>query len=255
MRRWTAPIRAVTDLLLPPGCPGCGTAVSTAEGPWCRACADAILAARITDYCNRCGRTAPPYLATAEGCPECRGRRSPLAGLVRVGTYGSIVGTLVKRFKFGREQRLDATLGMLVAAAMQGHMQVDRLDALVPVPTDWRGRWRYRCHPAGLIAHCAGHELGLPVFPLVSLAGKRRRQTELHESERARNVRGAFRLSRHARVAGRTLCVIDDVSTSGATLNEVARVLLEAGASSVYAAVAAKTQLGEDDSPERPASG
>src|SRR5690606_21896524 len=110
----------------------------------------------------------------------------------------------------------------------------------------WPGRLRYGFHPAGLIAQAAGKRLGLPVLPLVRAHGKRRRQTGLPQSDRAANVRGAFHVARGARVAGATLCVVDDVSTSGATLRAIARVLKRAGAARVYGAVAAKTLLGED---------
>jgi len=247
MPRWSTPLSLLADLIMPRGCAVCDGPLHADQDRFCQACAQRVRADVGIDYCPRCGMTAEPYLTTEEGCRECRHTRGPLEGFARVGTYGGAVGDMVKRLKFGRQQRLDDALGSLLADAIRRRPWCDQLDALVPVPTDWRGWLRYGSHPAGLIARCTGKRLGVVSLPLVRTHRKRRRQTGLPESDRVLNIRGAFRLARGARPAGASLCIIDDVSTSGATLREVARVLRAAGAARVFAAAVAKTQLGSDD--------
>jgi predicted amidophosphoribosyltransferase len=115
------------------------------------------------------------------------------------------------------------------------------LDGLVPVPTIWRSRREYSFSPPGAIARQVGDELRLPVLPIIVERGKKRRQVELDLSDRTKNVRGVYRLRRGARPAGGIFCIIDDVSTSGSTLQEIAKLLKNSGATRVYAAVLAKT--------------
>jgi ComF family protein len=247
MLRLSTPLRLLADLLIPRECCACQRPLSQDEDRFCPPCTQEILKACGVDYCPRCGRTAEPYLVRSDGCPDCRERRLHFDGIARVGTYGSIVGGMIKRFKFTRTQRLDDTLGWLLSEAMRRQPWLDDVEALIPVPADWRAWLTYRFHPAGLIAERVGRRLSLPVRPMVRVRHKPHRQTGLPESQRLANIRGVFRLARRARPAGKVLCVIDDVSTSGATLREMARVLKQAGAARVYAAVVARTQLGQDD--------
>ena len=129
----------------------------------------------------------------------------------------------------------------MLAAVVAGQPWCDDLDALVPVPASLPERLHYRFCPVGLLAKTVAGELRLPVLPIVSVRGKKCRQVELPASARVQNVRGVFRLDRHAHVGGTRLCVLDDVATSNATLNEMATVLKRAGAARVDAAVLAKS--------------
>lgn len=242
MLRIAAPFKLLVDVLMPRGCAGCDATLGPADGAWCAACAALILRSQSVAACPRCGKDAGPYLASVEGCPECRGQPWPLDGMARAGPYAGVVGDAVKRLKFARRQDLDEVLGEMITIKIQMQPWGGQIDALVPVPTDFWSRVCYQGHPAGLLARAVSRRLRVPVLPLVTLLHKPRRQTGLPESQRARNVHGAFRIARRARVAGRRLCVVDDVCTSGATLREIARVLKAAGAVAVYGAVAARTQ-------------
>jgi len=241
MLPWRYALGLFRDLVFPDSCLACERTLAADEGPWCLPCAQEVSAAVATDYCPRCGSSAAPHLASAEGCPDCRAHRNPLDGLARVGPYQGIIRDLVLAFKYHRRQRLDRPLAALLAAAIQGQPWADELEALVPVPTNWRGRLRYRFHPVGLIARMAGQHLALPALLVVEVRGKKRRQMELPASSRPANVHGVFRTCPRAQIQGTTLCIVDDVATTGATLREVAHALREAGAARVYAAVLAKT--------------
>lgn len=234
-------LHAVGDLVLPEGCCGCGRYVPSGEGPWCTPCALALGRTVGLPYCPRCGLTCDVPIGPADGCPRCMGHRVLADGFARVGEYDGRLAELIRKFKYARQQQLDQPLGAMLAEALRRHPWVTELDALVPVPLSWRGRLGYRFSPPEALARQAGAAVDLPILPLLRERGKRRRQVGLSVAERRRNVRGAYRLRSGARPAGAILCVIDDVSTTGSTIQEVARVLKEAGATRVYAAVLAKT--------------
>jgi len=116
-------------------------------------------------------------------------------------------------------------------------------DALVPVPLHWRRLWARRFNQSAMLATRISAESGVPV---ATFALKRVRATAqqvgLTRTQRSANVQGAFRVPDEgkAAVAGRKLVVIDDVLTSGATVEGCARALLRAGAANVDVLVFAR---------------
>jgi ComF family protein len=192
-------------------------------------------------YCPRCGLTLVGPADAADGCPQCLEQRSRIEAFCRVGEYDGFLQGLICKYKFARQQHLDRPLGALLATALQAQPWTCELDALIPVPISWRSRWEYHFSPPGALAREISGGVQLPVLPLLYERGKRRRQVGLTLEERRRNVRGVYRLCRGARPAGGIFCIVDDVSTTGSTVQEVARVLKQAGAIRVYAAVLART--------------
>jgi ComF family protein len=127
-------------------------------------------------------------------------------------------------------------------------------DAVVPVPLHWRRRWTRGFNQAADLAE----GLGLPVLHALRRRRRTSSQTDLPADERHANVQDAFTLRRGITVADLCLVVVDDVRTTGATLEACARTLLEAGAGEVRALTAAvvSTRLsGEPRSRPRPSSG
>jgi len=109
-------------------------------------------------------------------------------------------------------------------------------DALVPVPLHWRRLWARRFNQSAMLAAAISAESGVPVATgLLKRVKPTAQQVGLSRTERAANVQGAFRVPPEARggVAGRRLVLVDDVLTSGATVDGCARALLRAGAANV----------------------
>jgi ComF family protein len=192
-------------------------------------------------YCPRCGMTYRPHEIRLPQCTQCQQRRPAIDEFVRVGRYQGVLADLIRRYKFSRQQHLDATLARLLAEAISGRAWQDELDGLIPVPGDWRACWRYRFNPVGLVAAEVGKRLKVPVYHALGVRGKKKRQTELAESQRRENVRGIYHIKKSARFEGAKVCIVDDVSTTGSTLQVLARLLKDAGAEKVYAAALAKT--------------
>ena len=113
-------------------------------------------------------------------------------------------------------------------------------DTIVPVPLYWWKRLRRGYDQTSLLARIISQETGLSEQHMLRRIKNTQTQTRLDEDQRQRNVRNAFVL-RDNTVENRKIVLVDDVLTTGATLNECARVLKENGAWEVYSCVAAIT--------------
>jgi ComF family protein len=142
---------------------------------------------------------------------------------------------VVQKFKYGRKVSLGKPLGRLMASGCGGFIEQTGADLIVPVPLHLkRLRWR-GFNQSLLLARQVGRACGTRVDPFL-LARRRETppQTQLSEEERRKNMRGAFAVTSGGSVQDRTILLIDDVYTSGATVNECSRALRRAGAKAVY---------------------
>ena len=186
--------------------------------------------------CAGCGQPLPSWRAISvalERCAACR-RRPPAfdRGIVACDYQGEL-RAIVHAFKYDRRRSLARPLGRLLRDA--GGPVLADADAVVPVPLHvWKRVQRGFNQSADL-----ARTLDLPVYRLLRRTRATRAQAGLTPNQRRRNVAGAFALavwpwrSAPADVAGRTLVLVDDVMTTGATLDACARVLKRAGAREV----------------------
>ena len=155
--------------------------------------------------------------------------------------YDDVARALVHRFKYGDRLDLAPMMGRWVARA--GRELLADADGLIPVPLHWRRLWTRRFNQSAALA---GVISGISSVPMLHDVLKRVRATPqqvgLSREQRADNVQGAFRVppERKAEVAGRRLILVDDVLTSGATVDTCARALLRAGAAHVDVLVFAR---------------
>lgn len=155
--------------------------------------------------------------------------------------YDDVARALVHAYKYGDRLDLAPLIGRWMARA--GHELLAGADGLIPVPLHWRRLWARRFNQS---ASLAAEISRLSKVPALHGALKRVRPTQqqvgLSKSERAQNVQGAFRVATDAKaeIAGRRLILIDDVLTSGATVDTCARALLRAGAAHVDVLVFAR---------------
>jgi ComF family protein len=155
--------------------------------------------------------------------------------------FDEISRALVHSLKYGDRLDLAPMMGRWLGHA--GRELLAEADGLVPVPLHWRRRWARRFNQSAMLAAAVSAESGVPIA-----AGALKRvkataqQVGLSRSERAANVQGAFRVPPEGRaaVAGRRLVLVDDVLTSGATVEGCARALLRAGAANVDVLVFAR---------------
>jgi len=139
----------------------------------------------------------------------------------------------------GRDDALRFLVGRL-AELLRSAAWFREVEALVAVPTILRRHWRGQPYLATRLARQLAGVVRLPDLPLLRRVRGGPSQVGLPRTRREENVRGAFRLTPGVRLDKAVLCLVDDVTTSGATLCECARVLRRGGAAKVFAAVICK---------------
>lgn len=155
--------------------------------------------------------------------------------------YDAVARSLVISLKFG--DRLDVAPMMGRWMARAGRELLAEADALIPVPLHWRRLWGRRFNQAATLSGAISSQSGVPVlYDTLRRVRSTPQQIGLSKTERASNVQGAFRVpdDRKADLKGRRVILIDDVLTSGATVDTCARALLRAGAAHVDVLVFAR---------------
>jgi ComF family protein len=235
---WVHTTRLALDIALPALCVSCREPVS-GEG----VCAEcwAKLSFIAPPYCPRLG--IPFVYDPGSGLLSMEAIANPPAyqrarAAVR---YDDVARTLVHALKYQDRTDLAPTMGRWMARA--GHELLNEADVLVPVPLHWRRSWSRRYNQSGALGRVIEKQTGVPV---ARDALRRIRPTEqqigLSRAQRASNVQGAFKVAadRAAQVQGRRVVLIDDVLTSGATVDACARALLRAKATQVDVLVFAR---------------
>lgn len=229
-----ASIKTTTlDLLFPLTCAGCRK-----EGvlfcPGCRS-----LRREIPPSCLVCKKLVPARKRTPPGrtCASCR-KKSLIYAFISPFSYSDkVVRDLVHSLKYNRVRALDAVLAELIYEHLKRfRVAVSRDSVIIPVPL-YKSRERVRgFNQAELIARALAERIGAEVEGgILQKIKKTKPQIELGAEERRRNIIGSFSVKNSERVRAKTILLLDDVKTTGATLEEAARVLKEAGAKRVWA--------------------
>jgi ComF family protein len=217
----------------------CYTPLPPGAGPFCADCRKA-LSADPRPQCPRCAASVGPFAAVADGCPLCRGTSFAFHKVTRLGPYEGRLREVVLRMKRASGEALAEAVGELWAECAEARLRALGADVVVPVPLHWRRRWWRGYNQSEALARPLAARLGLPCRPAWL---RRVRHTPEQKGQSAgaklENVRDAFR-GRGAGLAGRTVLLVDDVLTTGATAGEAARALRRAGAKRVVVAVLAR---------------
>jgi ComF family protein len=219
-------------------CNGCWRNLPLLDGPCCPSCgvpfrSGAALSHSPTHRCGAC-RVKPPRFDQA----------------VAAGVYDGVLADAIRTFKYRGKTTL---AGPLADVLLDGMSRFSEMDALVPVPLDLRRLREREYNQSLLLCDALARKTGCHV---IADGLERIRatppQTGLPLKERQRNVRGAFRARRPEAIQGRHILLVDDVLTTGATVNECARVLKRAKARSVGVLTVARVVpfLSSDDGPE-----
>ncbi|HVG51062.1 MAG TPA: ComF family protein [Xanthobacteraceae bacterium] len=220
------------DTALPPLCPSCREQVAD-PAALCPACWSQ-LSFIARPYCERLGipfaYDPGPGIVSAQAIAD-----PPAYGRARAAVrYDDIARTLVHAFKYG--DRIDLAPGLGRWMARAGTELFESADALIPVPLHWRRLWARRFNQAAALAQAISRETGVPVTDdVLKRVRATRQQVGLSQAERDSNVQGAFAVvsAGKAWLRGKRVILVDDVLTSGATVDNCARVLLRSGALNV----------------------
>lgn len=231
-RLLSAPVMRTLDLLLPPRCIGSGAIVGeagTVSPDFWQA-----LGFIDTPYCDVCGTPFALDVAAGSLCGSCIDN-PPLFDRARAPVvYNDASRQVILDFKYG--DKLHAVKTFVPWMQRTGRDLIDTADLIVPVPLHWRRLWSRRYNQAAILSAALATATGKNHAP--DLLRRRRHtapQKGLSRAERKENIRNAFVVhpAYAETIRGRHILLIDDVLTTGATLNECARVLKNAGASGV----------------------
>ncbi len=234
-------------------CGGCWAAIRPLTFPLCAACGDPLPAGRLAEIAqlaaalasvrSRQGASEAPDPACPDRCPRCRRGASLISRSRAVGEYAGALRQIVHVFKYEKRRSVAHRLGPLMRDA--GADVLRDAHVAVPVPLHWRRRWQRGFNQASLLAS----HLGIPVWTPLARVRATSPQVALAAAARRANMRDAFALAHRqlpwhpswaARLDGKIVVLVDDVATTGATLEACARVLREAGAGEVRALTAAR---------------
>lgn len=220
----------VLDLLFPWRCAGCGR-VGTLLCPACLAQVQPV----PQPVCIRCGRP----VATSGRCDGCAAGQFHVSAIRAAAVYAEPLSQAIHQFKYEGRPELHEPLGELLAGYWRGRSVTVDVVAAVPLHAQRLAERGY--NQSDLLAAVLCREVGLPLLRPGVLCRERATQQQalLGPAERRENVQGAFRWNGPA-LAGCKVLLIDDVATTGSTLEACAEALLAAGAGKVWALTVAR---------------
>ena len=234
-------ITGFRTLFYPPHCGACGSSLDSVpawnseEETLCESCRVLVLLPQ--------GHLCPVCSHPMQGlfiCPNCEGKRWHLSAIVSGCRYEGLVRELIQKFKYGGDQSLMRPLGdLLVSALCDPRLAGKRFDAIVPVPLHSLREREREFNQAALLATRLAKRTGLPVAHLLKRSRSTVPQARFDRIHRLENLEGAFEIRRPVE-EGATFLLVDDVTTTGTTLNACAAVLMEAGAGEVFAVTVAR---------------
>lgn len=229
---------AVLTVVFAPACAACEELLDRpTRGPICNSCWGSILPL-TPPLCDACGDPLPSWRVISlplARCPRCRRTRRFVDRARAIGAYDGALRAIVHALKYDGRRALAKPLASLMR--QRGAAMLEGAALVVPVPLH-PSRRRSRGFDQALDL---ARYLGIPVCRALRRTRATPTQTSLPAAQRHRNVRAAFTATRGARaVRGATVVLVDDVSTTGATLEACAMALKAAGAAEVRALTAAR---------------
>jgi competence protein ComFC len=214
---WTA-----IDWLYPPVCGGCGTFAER----WCPEC-QANTTRLLVNICPRCGDLEPG----GSLCPECNANPPAYLQLRSWGTFNGPLRAALLSLKYRNDIGLGEALSRHLSDLYQS--QAWKADLIIPVPLGAARQRERGYNQAALLAYPFALRNSIQYLPgALKRSRETRSQVGLGVEQRQQNVSGAFTAS--PQIAGMTVIVVDDTTTTGATISACASALLQAGAVRVY---------------------
>lgn len=224
----------VSDVIFPPQCLGCAEILHPQSGQlFCPVCKEKIKF--ITgNLCPICGRAYFDSPAESHLCGNCLGNKPYFSCARAVASYETLILETIHQFKYGRNLSIGSALASFLADFSFPDFEFQVSSLIVPVPLHIKKLRERGFNQSLILANALGEKQRIPVnFSLLKRRKFTLTQTGLNRTEREKNVKGAFAVSDKKKVAGKNVILIDDVYTTGATINECAKTLIKAGAQKV----------------------
>ncbi len=238
-RGWRKFVSRTLDLFYPPVCAICGENLADGRA-LCGAC-DSDLPRLIEPFCKSCGEPFPGEIEGSFACPNCSKMKFTFEFARPAMVRDERTLDMIHRLKYGRELHLAKDLGRLAAEAFLDPRLAPALEGkwpLVPVPLHRARQQQRHFNQAGEIARMVAKHTDLPVLHALKRSRATGHQTALTRAQRLENLRGAFTITK-AGVRGiekfpAGAVLVDDVLTTGSTVNECAKTLHRAGFKKIF---------------------
>jgi ComF family protein len=242
INRATNYLNTFLDLFFPKTCPGCGKIISSDEF-FCPDCDKALVFIR-PPLCPICG--IPLESGESHICGQCL-KESPFFKAGRsCAIYDEPLSNAIINFKYQGVTALAKPFSMIMLKALSSFIKTASVDLILPVPLHIKRLRQRGFNQALLLANELGKNLKLPVKGLVLKKAKQTfPQVGLSQAERRKNVRGSFKVIFPEDVKDKNILLVDDVFTTGTTVNECSKVLIKAGARGVFVVTLARTYEGK----------
>lgn len=220
------------DWLFPPSCGGC----NLPGVRWCSACREKVKWIK-PPFCDKCGQKIPAGVI----CEQCLKRLPECEQIRSCAEFGGPLRNALHRLKY----RKDIGLGDALAQSMLDLMLIQNwsVDLIAPVPLGKKRKKERGYNQAAFLAKPLAFKLDIPYSPKsLTRVRETHSQVDLNRKQRQKNVAGAF-ISNESMVSGKNILIVDDVTTSGSTLNACATALLQAGSNKVYGMTLARSSL------------
>jgi len=230
----------LADLIYPRQCFACGASAPQDFRYFCWDCW-ADIQPLEPPFCHRCGDPVSGAVEHQFVCYACSGTM-PFYNFARsVSRYSGVVGDALRHLKYEQAIWLAPDLSKLLAATVRSEYSKERFDVVIPVPLHATRRRERGYNQSALLAQALATQLetifigkGLKrIRPTIS-------QTNLTAGDRLSNVSGAFEIGKSKAIVGRKVLLVDDVMTTGATVNACAKTLKKSGAQSVHVITVAR---------------
>jgi|LSQX01.3.fsa_nt_gb competence protein ComFC len=185
--------------------------------------------------CHVCGKPAPEE---SETCPECRYHNHEYDRALAVFEYSATIRELIHRFKYNKEYTLSRTFGYFMTELL---MECGwTADMIIPVPLH-KNRLKSRgFNQSALLGDYLSQRINIPCEEDILIRSiDTKTQTGFHRQDRLKNLKNAFTVICPEKVEGRNILLVDDVHTTGATVDSCSKELRRAGAGKIYVITAA----------------
>jgi len=244
--------RGLLDLAFPWSCAVCRAGFE-GTGPICAKCLSHLRALEDEPCCAICAMPLPMH---GSPCPYCMGKGAPnFERVVRLTAYHDPVRVMIHHLKYHRRWGIGEELADRLVAQERVKALLQETQVLVAVPLHWKRQVMRGYNQAEVIARRLGSLCQIQVVKPVRRVRNTETQTHMHSrAQREKNLRDAFKLRDGAKIAAKHVTLVDDVWTTGATLQTLARVLKQARPASLSALVVATTDPRGLERPDRPST-
>lgn len=224
----------ISDIIFPPQCISCAAILqSLTERVFCSSCREKIkfLTGSLCPICGIIFFNSP---SANHLCGNCLEKKPYFSSARAVAGYETIILNAIHRFKYGRDLSTGALLASLMADFSFPDLDFKDYSLIIPVPLHIKKLRKRGFNQAIILADAIGKKWQIPVnFSLLKRCKFTLSQTGLDKKERERNIKRAFEVTDRGKIAGINIILVDDVYTTGATLNECAKILTKAGVQKV----------------------